>query len=163
MGDRCKGRCCEAFVIIHDMNELRARAENPNNPYQEDDRRIAEMLLPIHPVAVGSIVIGGANVDTNVSAGFVYTCRHFDDSDRNCEAYEARPSMCKTYPNGARCGFASCSWTEAIKPYEKAGQRTHLIVLAPDDVRPRMTKAEAELLDLAAKVRAVARGKMQVL
>jgi hypothetical protein len=32
-------------------------------------------------------------------------CRFFDTDERRCTIYAARPSTCRKYPEGARCGF----------------------------------------------------------
>lgn len=32
-------------------------------------------------------------------------CIFFDQKNRRCGAYEARPTICRTYPSGHRCGY----------------------------------------------------------
>jgi Fe-S-cluster containining protein len=32
-------------------------------------------------------------------------CRFFDTNERRCTIYEARPAVCREYPNGSRCGY----------------------------------------------------------
>ena len=32
-------------------------------------------------------------------------CRFFDRDERRCTIYKARPSVCRDYPNGNRCGY----------------------------------------------------------
>lgn len=32
-------------------------------------------------------------------------CRFFDSKKRNCSIYEARPEICRGYPNEKRCGY----------------------------------------------------------
>lgn len=32
-------------------------------------------------------------------------CQFFDTEARRCTIYEARPSVCREYPNGRRCGY----------------------------------------------------------
>lgn len=32
-------------------------------------------------------------------------CRFFDTDERRCTIYEARPSVCRDYPNGRHCGY----------------------------------------------------------
>ncbi|HRO61980.1 MAG TPA: YkgJ family cysteine cluster protein [Burkholderiaceae bacterium] len=32
-------------------------------------------------------------------------CRFFDTKARRCTVYEARPDVCRQYPNGAKCGY----------------------------------------------------------
>lgn len=32
-------------------------------------------------------------------------CRFFDTGERRCTIYEARPAVCRDYPNGRKCGY----------------------------------------------------------
>jgi Fe-S-cluster containining protein len=32
-------------------------------------------------------------------------CRFFDRRERRCTVYEARPDVCRQYPNGSKCGY----------------------------------------------------------
>jgi len=32
-------------------------------------------------------------------------CRFFDTDARRCTVYEARPAVCRQYPNGRKCGY----------------------------------------------------------
>jgi Fe-S-cluster containining protein len=32
-------------------------------------------------------------------------CRFFDTRARRCTVYEARPTVCRQYPNGSKCGY----------------------------------------------------------
>ena len=32
-------------------------------------------------------------------------CRFFDTDERRCTVYEARPAVCRDYPNGRKCGY----------------------------------------------------------
>jgi hypothetical protein len=32
-------------------------------------------------------------------------CRFFDTTERRCTIYEARPTVCRQYPNGRKCGY----------------------------------------------------------
>jgi len=36
---------------------------------------------------------------------FASVCRFLDRDTRHCTAYEARPTVCRQYPHGARCGY----------------------------------------------------------
>jgi Fe-S-cluster containining protein len=36
---------------------------------------------------------------------FKSTCRFFDQDKRRCTVYEARPSVCRIYPEGRVCGY----------------------------------------------------------
>lgn len=32
-------------------------------------------------------------------------CRFFDTDERRCTVYDARPTVCRQYPNGRKCGY----------------------------------------------------------
>lgn len=32
-------------------------------------------------------------------------CKFFDTTERRCTIYEARPAVCREYPNGKKCGY----------------------------------------------------------
>lgn len=36
---------------------------------------------------------------------FTSTCRFFDKEKRRCTVYEARPSVCRVYPDAPHCGY----------------------------------------------------------
>lgn len=36
---------------------------------------------------------------------FASVCRFLDPKTRRCGAYEARPTVCRQYPHGTRCGY----------------------------------------------------------
>jgi hypothetical protein len=36
---------------------------------------------------------------------FKTTCMFFDQEERRCTIYHARPWVCRTYPSGPRCGY----------------------------------------------------------
>jgi len=36
---------------------------------------------------------------------FVTICRLFDTKNRHCTIYDARPGVCRTYPDTPRCGY----------------------------------------------------------
>jgi Fe-S-cluster containining protein len=36
---------------------------------------------------------------------FASTCRFLDQEKRRCTIYEARPSVCRIYPEGKTCGY----------------------------------------------------------
>ncbi len=33
------------------------------------------------------------------------TCRFFDQEERRCTVYAARPNVCRRYPSGSQCGY----------------------------------------------------------
>jgi Fe-S-cluster containining protein len=36
---------------------------------------------------------------------YATTCMFFDQDERRCTVYAARPRVCRSYPNGNRCGY----------------------------------------------------------
>lgn len=162
MGDRCTGRCCQAFHIHRSLDDIAAMARADGSPYAAEHSKLAAMLLPIERVDDCAPAIGRVSGGT-VAHGWWYTCRHYDDLTSNCDAYEDRPDMCRDYPYGRRCEFARCTWSPVLPAVEQSSDgRRHLVVLMPDNVRTAFENRERELLAKAADVRAAARQKAQV-
>jgi Fe-S-cluster containining protein len=36
---------------------------------------------------------------------FKSVCQFLDPETRQCSVYDARPTLCRTYPDSARCGY----------------------------------------------------------
>ncbi len=165
MGARCTGRCCEAFFIASSVEELLALAERAETVQERTEiATIAGMIVTVREVFPGDPHPGSDDTEhTARMAGFVYTCRHYDDRTGNCEIYESRPSMCSSYPyERGRCGFAACTWSEAKAPCERRGPKLHLVVLASEETARRRAVEEALLLAEARAARADARWDRRV-
>ncbi len=71
-----------------------------------DDRLVAAMVKPIGiiplgtPLPTGEVSLGGAYFD----------CRMLD-ANGDCLIYDARPQMCRDFPNGQPCTRAGCTET----------------------------------------------------
>ena len=94
---RCPGYCCSyprievrdkdlARLARHFGLSLEEAEKRFTRRYrdEDDDERI---LRPRKDEIYGSI------------------CRFFDTDARRCTVYEARPAVCRQYPNGRKCGY----------------------------------------------------------
>ncbi len=67
-----------------------------------------------------------------------YRCKHFDSKERICTIYEHRPVMCREYPNGRPCNYASCTWEEKrAKKQTPKERRDRLRVLQEMEARAK--------------------------
>ena len=110
----CAGFCCEGFTLGQlSPEEIAARGR-----LDPEDRVIADMLVPVgyyrrNPIRVvrgdqeGPVV----EVDPATFEGsWFYTCSKFDSGTRSCTDYEARPHMCRSFPNDGPCPFEGCEY-----------------------------------------------------
>lgn len=135
--DRCTGHCCQNFHLPLSPDDLdRGYAQWKSGgkqitmsgatppPVWQDIHLIAPMVVWLGPDATrpkqinprDSILLG--EVDP---AGHRYRCKHFDANEKLCTIYEIRPAMCRNYPGGKPCNYASCTWKK-----RKAKKETRL-------------------------------------
>ena len=124
MTDRCTGHCCRAFILPLSPAEVGRALEVHRHlvetgewkPWIDDkgDSRshvkefdvIGPMVEPIDPE--------GADIPLHLrwalSNGYhLYRCKNLTASG-DCGIYEARPGMCRDYPYGGPCKYATCTW-----------------------------------------------------
>lgn len=124
MGDRCTGNCCEEFTISLGPT-VEVILDKLRNGNMIDGAYIADMLVPIRALTVGARTPSGAIITEEEVRdapgncwGWVFTCRHFDKTNRVCTAYEERPQMCREFPYGRACPYGDkCEWDKG-----RAGQ-----------------------------------------
>jgi Fe-S-cluster containining protein len=112
----CTGACCAAFWLPYTPEDLRKRAaeakEGSELPY------IADMVIPLSARKANARVrqygLKWPKVDSD-EADQVFTCRHWDEETRRCQAYEARPQMCRDYPYAEECKHCGFRETESIQ------------------------------------------------
>lgn len=91
---KCPGYCCSyPRIVVTDRDVARLARHFELAPavaekrftrwYASDERILRHRKDPVY----GSI------------------CRFFDIEARRCTVYEARPTVCREYPNGSRCGY----------------------------------------------------------
>ncbi len=94
---RCPGYCCSyprIEVLDRDLERLarhfgltRAEAERRFTRRYRDEDSDERILRQRKDEIYGSI------------------CRFFDTGERRCTIYAARPTVCRQYPNGRKCGY----------------------------------------------------------
>jgi len=124
MGDRCSGHCCRIFTLgppdefaEFAKNEI-FKAEASGDEKRANDYRLVldivlyRGLMP-HPYELVDRLTGKRC--RSLAPWHYYTCKHAteqEDGTVQCEIYETRPHMCRSYPNGALCNFTGCTWDE---------------------------------------------------
>lgn len=108
---RCGGDCCRNFTIsggIDRLEQARAKAAEidawvaggggPLEPWMEEQKLLAEMLVPL---------------GRNDEGALLYGCSKLDEATGACTVYDRRPAMCRRYPANERdrrclsCGFVA--------------------------------------------------------
>ncbi|MGH6908237.1 MAG: YkgJ family cysteine cluster protein [Aestuariivirga sp.] len=91
---KCPGYCCSYPVIeVKDRDAIRIAK------YFDLPLKAAEKKFFKSEPGYGRIM--RRQKDTH----FGMICRFFDTDARRCTIYEARPSMCRVFPGGSRCGY----------------------------------------------------------
>lgn len=118
MSDRCSGHCCLFFSIgaPDEFSALVAQRVTGGDIYAEELMQIKSMVLyrgvmknPFHPVVPHPRILDADLPEPQ----HWWTCKHYDVENNNCEIYESRPTMCRSYPNGHPCLYVGCTWDEA--------------------------------------------------
>ncbi len=95
--NQCPGYCCSHSRIevneadIHRLAKhfgISDRAARKRFTYHYKTKEIDEQILRHHKDTVYKTI-----------------CRFFDRDERRCTVYAARPSVCRKYPYGNRCGY----------------------------------------------------------
>ena len=119
--DRCTGECCKSFPLPFTWDEWAAmvRGDIPK-PYQDEaggaDQEVAMIISMVRP----------NQNDPRNGGNRRYTCTLFDGE--SCQAYSARPHMCRHYPYDKPCEHGGrCASKDARAG--RLGYRHHLPVL----------------------------------
>lgn len=91
---KCPGYCCSYPNITLKKADVRRLAAFFDLTFDEAERKFTRE-------AYGQKWTMRRKKDVN----FGKICRFFDTSKRNCTVYEARPEVCRDYPNDNRCGY----------------------------------------------------------
>lgn len=89
---KCPGYCCSYPIIDVSKRDIERLARWFGLDYAVAERRFARFE--------GKKRVMRRQVDKT----FGSICRFFDTEKRRCTVYEARPSVCRSYPSG-RCGY----------------------------------------------------------
>jgi Fe-S-cluster containining protein len=91
---KCPGYCCSYPLIALNRRDVERLARHFHIPF-------AEAVVRFTRPAWGRLFVMRRKADPH----FGRICRFFDTKARRCTVYEARPSLCRRYPGGARCGY----------------------------------------------------------
>jgi Fe-S-cluster containining protein len=77
----------------------------------DDSWMIQDMLVPLtHEEAVERAERFGIP-SNQIAKKNNYTCRYWDEDTRLCTVHPNRPTLCRDYPYGKKCGHG-CGWGE---------------------------------------------------
>jgi Fe-S-cluster containining protein len=115
----CSGICCAAFTMSHSLGYMREHQATIR-----DGAYIVDMLIPLtyDEAIVRRYQFGhksGPLASDDLESEY-FTCRHWNETTRQCGAYESRPGMCRKFPYaGKPCDFG-CDLTLPLR--EKNGR-----------------------------------------
>lgn len=90
----CPGYCCSYPVIALTRRDVERLAKHHGLSFEEARTRFTKE-------AHGHKYTMRRKKDVH----FGRICRFFDTTKRQCTIYVARPSACRAYPGGGRCGY----------------------------------------------------------
>src|SRR5712671_5249658 len=94
---RCPGYCCSydhIEVSDHDVSRLARH-------FQLSDAALRQRYLKTVKTNGDTTTVLRHRKDHVYKS----TCVFFDQDERRCTVYAARPRVCRTYPNGNHCGY----------------------------------------------------------
>jgi Fe-S-cluster containining protein len=91
---KCPGYCCSYPRIEVKDRDIKRLARHFDLGFAEAEKRFTRLYEP------GERVLKHRKDEIYGSI-----CRFFDTEVRRCTVYEARPQVCREYPNGTRCGY----------------------------------------------------------
>lgn len=94
---KCPGYCCSYARIEVKNSDLKRLARHFDLDVEEAGRRFTR----IYKSDEGDERILRHRKDDVYGS----ICRFFDTDERRCTVYEARPAVCRDYPNGRKCGY----------------------------------------------------------
>jgi Fe-S-cluster containining protein len=90
---RCPGYCCSYRLIPVTDRDLSRLAEHFSVTTGEASKRFTR------------VVDGELALRTRRDRIYASICMFFDQAQRCCSIYEARPEICRKHPGGRRCGY----------------------------------------------------------
>src|SRR5262245_61969975 len=116
---QCTGACCDPVTLsVHLYREMSLDPRHIRNARYVLNMLTARGPLPDH---------GTGEFD----------CKYFDRDTRRCTAYDRRPEMCRTFPDGPICHMCGGRFTTGDHPDEPA----HAPVSAAERARLAATRA----------------------
>ncbi|HEX5477673.1 MAG TPA: YkgJ family cysteine cluster protein [Burkholderiales bacterium] len=93
--DKCPGYCCSYPEIEVTPRDIARLAKHFGLEYAQAEERFTK----VHPKE--KVRLLRHQKDEHFST----VCINFDRKARRCTVYEARPAVCRQYPDGPRCGY----------------------------------------------------------
>ena len=93
--DKCPGYCCTYSDIEITQRDVARLAKHFGLDHTRAEQRFTK------PDAKGKARLLRHRHDTI----FDSACMFFDQEKRRCTVYEARPGVCRKYPDSTRCGY----------------------------------------------------------
>ncbi len=92
--EKCPGYCCSYPLIPLDKRDVERLAKHHNMTFEVARKAFTK-------------VEHGRKYAMRRKKDTVYgrICRFFDTKNRRCTVYKARPSVCRSFPGGGRCGY----------------------------------------------------------
>jgi Fe-S-cluster containining protein len=91
---KCPGYCCSYPVITVTKRDLSRLAKYFNITEAEAEARYCKSQHGYKRI-----------LRRKKDEHFGMTCQFFDTEKRRCTIYEGRPTVCRSYPGGGRCGY----------------------------------------------------------
>ncbi|MFZ9406859.1 MAG: YkgJ family cysteine cluster protein [Burkholderiaceae bacterium] len=91
---RCPGYCCSYPRIEVKDRDLKRLAKHFDLTPEEAARKFTRMYDKTERI-----------LKHQKDTVYGSICRFFDTDARRCTIYEARPSVCREYPDGPKCGY----------------------------------------------------------
>jgi uncharacterized protein len=93
--DKCPAYCCSYPLIEIGKRDIARLARHFGLSYEQAEERFTK-----YDAAEKVRVLRHRTDDV-----FDSVCQFLDREERRCTVYEARPGVCRDYPNGPRCGY----------------------------------------------------------
>jgi len=91
--EQCPGWCCSYAVIPVNDKDLARLAKHFGLSLEQAAARYTKRIA------------GERGLRHRTDTVYKSMCMLFDQENRRCGAYNARPEICRTYPSGPRCGY----------------------------------------------------------
>ena len=93
--NKCPGYCCSYPLIEVGKRDIQRLAKHFDITYQQAEDRYTRFDKTEKV----------RSLRQQEDQHFGLTCKLFDTKKRQCTVYEARPGVCRDYPEGKRCGY----------------------------------------------------------
>ncbi len=125
----CKGYCCDDIGLVVSPNELqnsyhnfmswkdtRKRKDQMSMSHMNTDGHLWDYIWLTYPMLVFTHQdnIHPDGDTTSKSIIYHYSCKHHNKKTKDCDIYEERPMMCRTFPDNGFCGYKKVKIKEVI-------------------------------------------------